>query len=121
MRKSQVVGVGLVSAWLGRKEGQGRVSKGLECLARGVGFLQQTVGSHGLLLSTKAMLPKWDLREIHQAGPLGRASEGPGLGAGASAWRRGDACCTLAFPPDPWLPSLLAKGLFHPSAASGCV
>lgn len=104
-------------AWGGRRARAGSPKawpgRGASCPA--------DMGSHGVRLSTEAMLPTWDLRETHQAGPPGRLSKDPGLRAAGRAWQRGDARRTLAFPPDPRLPPLLAEGLLHPSAASGRV
>ena len=55
-----------MSGWLGRKEGQGQISEDLGCLTKGVAFCPARRRSHGLLLSSEVMLPKWNLWEIYQ-------------------------------------------------------
>ena len=50
-----VAEAGLVSAWLGRKEARAR-SQG--AWPEVLGFVQQAVGSHGLLLNTEVIWPE---------------------------------------------------------------
>lgn len=75
--------------------------------------------SHGVRLSTEAMLPKLDLWETHQAGPRGRLCEEPGLRAAGRAWRRGDARRTLHSPPRPMASTLAGQGATPPKCCLG--
>lgn len=121
MRKSQVVGVGLVSAWLGRREGQGRVSKGLGVPGQGAGFCLADNGEPWITPEHRLDVAQVGLMGVSSGRSSGEALRSPGLGTAGGAWRKGDAYRTLALPPDPWLPPLLAEGLFQPSTAWGRV
>lgn len=64
--KAQWLGVGLVSAKVGRKGDQGQISVSLECPASNA--------EPWIAPEHSSDVTKWDLWEIHQAGPLGRPS-----------------------------------------------
>lgn len=65
-KEAQWLGVGLVSAKLGRKGDQGQISVSLECPAGNV--------EPWIAPEHRSDVTKWDLWEIHQAGALGRPS-----------------------------------------------
>lgn len=76
--KAQWLGVRLVSARLGRKEGQGQVSEGLEGLAK-VWFSPSSNGEPWIAPGYRSNVTTWGLWETHQAGFLGRPSMGSGV------------------------------------------
>lgn len=117
--KARWLGVGLACAWLGRKEGQGQISEGLECL--GDGFCPASHGEPWLapeLGGDVAKVGQVIRRVIGLV--LGETLQGPyGRGGGQGlAW--GGSTDTV-IPPEPRLPPLLAEGLFHSRAAPGRV
>lgn len=110
--KAQWLGACLVSARLGRKEGEG-----LECPAK-VWFFPSSNGEPWIVPGYRSDVTKWGLWEIHRAGFLGRPSKGSGVD---SAYSGGGITHSIIIPPDPQLPPLLAERLFQAGAAPGRV